>query len=125
MVDRVRGTWGRYDEDDTSIPPVPFSARDVAEFAPHWVPIAKALAPVVRFDYGAWETEGQLRRIGSAQNPFGNVRPVRLFLPGGHLWDHAGLVRALLPHTSEGPSPGHADAPSRRWRMAESAARLR
>jgi hypothetical protein len=28
---------------------VPFSARDVAEFAPHWVPIAKALAPVVRF----------------------------------------------------------------------------
>jgi hypothetical protein len=114
-----------YDEDDTSIPPVPFSARDVAEFAPHWVPIAKALAPVVRFDYGAWETEGQLRRIGSAQNPFGNVRPVRLFLPGGHLWDHAGLVRALLPHTSEGPSPGHADAPRRRRRMAESAARLR
>ena len=88
-----------YDEDDTSIPPVPFSARDVAEFGPHWVPIAKALAPLVRFDYGAWDTEGQLRRVGSAQDPFGNVRPVRLFLPGGHLMDHAGLVRALLPHT--------------------------
>ncbi len=37
---------------------MPFSARDVAEFAPHWVPIAKALAPVVPFDYGAWDTEG-------------------------------------------------------------------
>ena len=63
------------------------------------MPIARALSSVVPFDYGAWETEGRVRRVGSAQDPFGHVRPVRLFLPGSHLWDHAGLVRALLPHT--------------------------
>ena len=80
------------------------------------MPIAKALAPVVRFDYGAWQTEGQVRRVGSAQDPFGNVRPVRLFLPGGHLWDHAGLRKLLMALV---PLPGD---PFRKHRRAEEAA---
>lgn len=83
------------DEDEPGFPPIPFLARDVAEFSPRWTTIARALAPLVKFDYGAWETEGQIRRIGSLQDKFGHVRPVLLFLPGGHLGDYVALVRAL------------------------------
>ena len=84
-----------YEEDEPSLPPVPFSAGDVAEFSPQWNSIAQALAPPVGFDHGAWETEGQMRRIGSLQDKFGHVRPVLLFLPGGHLGDYTFLLRSL------------------------------
>jgi hypothetical protein len=88
-----------YYEEETEIPPMPFSSEEVAEFAPHWMPIAKALAAAVGFDFGAWEADGAVRRIGSLQDPFGHVRPVLLFLPGGHLGDHAALVRSLIGRT--------------------------
>ena len=83
-VDGEEGFVG-YGENEPGLPPVPFSAGDVAEFIPQWNPIAQALAPAVRFDHGAWETEGQMRSIGSLQDKFGHVRAVLLFLPGGHL----------------------------------------
>ena len=83
------------DEDEPGFPPIQFLARDVAEFAPHWISIAQALAPLVKFDYGAWETEGPLRRVGTLQDKFGHARPLLLFLPGGHLGDYPGLIRSL------------------------------
>jgi len=83
------------DEDDPGFPPIPFLARDVAEFSPHWTSIAQALAPLVRFDYGAWEIEGPLRRVGTLQDKFGHARPLLLFLPGGHLGDYSELFRSL------------------------------
>ncbi len=103
-----------YSEDEPSLPPVPFSARDVAEFSPQWNPIAQALAPAVGFDHGAWETEGQLRRIGSLQDKFGHVRPVLLFLPGGHLGDYTVLLRSLSAR-----SDSTVLFPSARWLIAD------
>ena len=84
-----------YDEDDTGIPPVPISARDVAEFGPHWKTIAEALAVAVGFDYDTWESEGHLRRIGSLQDSFGHVRAVLLFMSPGGLGDYHYLFRTL------------------------------
>ncbi len=103
-----------YHENEPSLPPVPFSARDVAEFSPQWKPIAQALASAVGFDYGAWETEGQLRRIGSVQDKFGHVRPVLLFLPGGHLGDYTVLLRSLSARTDSTVL-----FPSSRWLTAD------
>jgi hypothetical protein len=103
-----------YGEDEPSLPPVPFSAGDVAEFSPQWNPIAQALAPAVPFDHGAWETEGQMRRIGSLQDKFGHVRPVLLFLPGGHLGDYTVLLRSLSARTDSTVL-----FPSGRWLTAD------
>jgi hypothetical protein len=84
-----------YYEDDTSIPPVPFSAGDVAELAPLWTPIAKALAAAVGFDYDTWESEGHLRRVGSLQDSCGHLRAMLLFMPPGGLFDYHYLFRTL------------------------------
>jgi len=102
------------DEDDPGFPPIPFLARDIAEFSPEWTSIARALAPLLGFDYGAWETEGQMRRIGSLQDKFGHVRPVFLFLPSGYLGDYAGLIRSLALQ-----SDSTVLFPSGRWFTAE------
>ena len=103
-----------YSEDEPGVPPVPFSAGDVAEFSPHWNPIAQGLAPAVGFDHGAWETEGPLRRIGSLQDKFGHVRPVLLFLPCGHLGDYTVLLRSLSARTDSTVL-----FPSGRWLTAD------
>jgi hypothetical protein len=84
-----------YDEDDTAIPPVPFAASEVAEFAPHWKPIGEALAGDVGFDYDTWESGGHLRRIGTKHEPNGRTTEVLLFLPTGGLGDYHYLFSAL------------------------------
>jgi hypothetical protein len=106
-----------YYEDDTSIPPVPFSARDVAEFGPHWKTIAEALVVAVGFDYDTWESEGHLRRIGSLQDSFGHVRAVLLFMPPGSLGDYHYLFRSLSARFD-----CTVLVPSGRWITAEIAA---
>lgn len=93
------GGFVGFDEDDTAVPPVPFPAADVAEFAPRWDAVAKALAAVVGFDHGVWERDGAVRRVGSIQDALGHVRPVLLFLPPGGFGDHAVLVRDLIGRT--------------------------
>lgn len=101
-------------DDDASMPPIPFKAADVAEMQPRWEPIARALADFIRFDYGAWENQGNLRRIGSNQDPFGRVSAVLLFLPPGHLGDYHGLFREL---SARGEST--VLFPTSRWFTAE------
>lgn len=64
-----------------------------------WEPIARALADALGFDYGAWETEGDLRRVGFSQDPFGRVSPVLLILTPGHLGDYQELFRELSTRT--------------------------
>jgi hypothetical protein len=86
-------------DEDPSVPPIPFKAADVAEMQLRWEPIARALADAIGFDYGAWETQGDLRRVGSSQDPFGRVSPVLLFLPPGHLGDYQNLFRELSIRT--------------------------
>jgi hypothetical protein len=81
--------------DDPSIPPIPYSAADVAAMEPCWNTIASALAELLGFDHGTWENNGHIRRIGSSQDPFGRVTPVLLFLPLGHLGDYQSLFREL------------------------------
>lgn len=87
------------DPDDPGRPPLPLTASEAAEFSPRWDAVARALASAIGFDHGAWENDGQVRRVGSLQDPFGHVRPVLLFLPAGHLGDHAGLCRSLGART--------------------------
>ncbi len=82
-------------DDHADLPPIPFKAAEVAALRPHWEPVAQALAAAIGFDYGAWENQGHLRRIGSCQDPFGRVSPVLLFLPPGHLGDYQGLFSEL------------------------------
>lgn len=101
-------------DDDASIPPIPFKAAEVAEMQPRWEPIAGALANAIGFDYGAWENQGNIRRIGSTQDPFGRVSPVLLFLPPGHLGDYHGLFRDLSTRTQSTVL-----LPSSRWLTAE------
>jgi hypothetical protein len=101
-------------DDDPSIPPIPFTAAEVAEMRPRWEPLARALAEGIGFDYGAWENQGNLRRIGSTQDPFGRVSPVLLFLPPGHLGDYHGLFRELTTRTESTVL-----FPSARWLSAE------
>ena len=85
--------------DDWSAPPIAIKAADAVEMQPHWEPIARSLANCIGFDYGAWETSGHLRRIGSCQNPFGHVSPVLLFLSPGQLGDYHELFRDLSCRT--------------------------
>lgn len=66
---------------------------------PRWDKIARALAASIGFDYGAWENHGDLRRIGSSQDPFGRVSPVLLLLPPGRLGDYSALFRKLSAQT--------------------------
>jgi len=87
------------DDDNPAHPPIEVSASDVAEFTPDWNAIGRALAPLVDFDYGAWENEGQVRKIGSKPDDSGNVRPVLLFLPAGHFWDYTELLVELGART--------------------------
>ena len=87
------------DPDDPGRPPLPLAASEAAELSPRWHAVARALASAIGFDHGAWENEGQVRRVGSLQDPFGHVRPVLLFLPAGHLGDHAALSRSLAART--------------------------
>jgi hypothetical protein len=101
-------------DDDPSIPPIHFKAADVAEVQPHWEPIARSLAELLGFNHGAWEHSGNLRRIGSTQDPFGRVTPVILFLPAGHLGDYNGLFRNLSARTESTVL-----FPSSRWFTAE------
>jgi hypothetical protein len=101
-------------DDDPSIPPIPFKAMEVVEMRTHWEPIARALAKIIGFDYGAWENQGSLRRIGSTQDPFGRVSPVLLFLPPGHLGDYHGLFRELSTRTES-----NVLFPTSRWLTAE------
>ncbi len=42
-----------------------------------------------------WESEGHLRRVDSAQDAFGHVRAVLLFLPPGNLGNYPCLFRSL------------------------------
>jgi hypothetical protein len=86
-------------DDDGDVPPIPFKAADVAEMQPRWDAIAQALANMIDFDYGAWENQGILRRIGSSQDPFGHVSAVLLFLPPGRLGDYHGLFSELSSRT--------------------------
>ena len=81
------------------MPPIPFKAADVAEMQPRWELLGRALADAVGFDYGAWENHGDLRRVGSSQDPFGRVSPVLLFLPPGRLGDYHDLFRELSART--------------------------
>lgn len=101
-------------DDDPSIPPIPFKAAEVVEMLPHWEAIAQALAEIIGFDYGAWENQGSLRRIGSTQDPFGRVSPVLLFLPPGHLGDYHGLFREVSTRTESTVL-----FPTSRWLSAE------
>jgi len=101
-------------DDDASMPPIPFKPAEVAAIQPHWEPIARALADAIGFDYGAWEIQGDLRRIGSNQDPFGRVSPVLLFLPPGHLGDYHGLFRDLSSRAESTVL-----FPSSRWLTAE------
>jgi hypothetical protein len=101
-------------DDDPSIPPIPFKAAEVAEMRPHWEVIARALAEIIGFDYGAWENQGSLRRTGSTQDPFGRVSPVLLYLPPGHLGDYHGLYRELSTR-----SDSTVLFPTSRWLTAE------
>jgi hypothetical protein len=101
-------------DDDPSLPPIPFRAADVVAMRPSWEPIGQALATALRFDYGAWENQGSLRRIGSSQDPFGRVTPVLLFLPPGHLGDYHGLFRELSAR-----SESTVLFPGKRWFTAE------
>lgn len=96
------------------VPPIPFKASDVAEMQPRWEPIARALADVIGFDFGAWENHGNLRRIGSCQDSFGRVSPVLLFLPPGNLGDYHGLFRDLSSRTESTVL-----FPTHRWFTAE------
>jgi hypothetical protein len=84
------------------------------EIRPHWEAIAQALAEIIGFDYGAWENQGSLRRIGSTQDPFGRVSPVLLYLPPGHLGDYHGLYRDLSSRTESTVL-----FPSSRWLTTE------
>lgn len=102
------------EEDGPMYEPIPLKAREVAEFRPHWEMVARALAPVVGFDYGAWECEGDLRRIGSAQDAFGHVRAVLLFMPPGNLGDYPYLFRSLSAR-----SDSTVLFPTSRWITAE------
>ncbi|MEY4245639.1 MAG: hypothetical protein RLZZ245_3224 [Verrucomicrobiota bacterium] len=86
-------------DEDLGVPPIPFKAAEVAEMQPRWEAIARALATAIGFDYGAWENHGDLRRVGSSQDPFGRVSPVLLFLPSGHLGDYQNLFRELSVRT--------------------------
>jgi hypothetical protein len=95
-------------------PQIPFKAADVAEIQPHWKSIARTLADAIGFDFGTWENSGNLRRIGSTQDPFGRVTPVLLFLPPGHLGDYHGLFRELSVR-----SESTVLFPSHRWCTAE------
>ena len=101
-------------DDDASMPPIPFKAAEVAEMQPRWEPIARALAESIDFNYGAWEHSGNLRRIGSSQDPFGRVTPVLLFLPPGHLGDYHCLFRELTEREKSTVL-----FPSSRWFTAE------
>ena len=101
-------------DDDASMPPIPFKAADVVEMQPHWESIARALAESIDFNYGAWENSGNLRRIGSSQDPFGRVTQVLLFLPPGHLGDYHCLFRELSERTKSTVL-----FPSSRWFTAE------
>jgi hypothetical protein len=84
-----------YDENDTAIPPVPYTAEDVAEFAPHWKSVGEALAAAVGFDYDAWESDGHLRRIGTMVGPTGRATTVLLFFPPGGLGDYHCLFSSI------------------------------
>jgi hypothetical protein len=101
-------------DEDASMPPIPFKAAEVAEMAPCWEPVARRLADSIGFDYGAWEHRGNLRRVGSCQDPFGRVSPVLLFLPPGLLGDYQGLFRELTTRTESTVL-----FPSSRWLTAE------
>lgn len=96
------------------MPPIPYKAADVAEMQPRWETIVRSLAELLGFDHGAWENSGNLRRIGSSQDPFGRVTPVLLFLPPGHLGDYHGLFRELSARTESTVL-----FPSSRWFTAE------
>jgi hypothetical protein len=97
-------------DDDPSTPPIPYKAADVVEMEPLWEPVARALTSAIRFDFGVWETQGHLRRVGSSQDAFGRVTPVLLFLPPGYLGDCHGLLRALVNRTDS-----RVLLPNRRW----------
>lgn len=86
-------------DDDFAMDPIPFKAADVVEMQPQWEPIAKSLAEVLGFDYGAWENHGHLRHIGSSQDTFGRISPVLLFMPPGNLGDLHCLFRDLAATT--------------------------
>jgi hypothetical protein len=86
-------------DEDAGMPPIPFKAADVAEMQPRWEFLGRALADAIGFDYGAWENHGDLRRVGSSQDPFGRVSPVLLFLPPGRLSDYHDLFRELSART--------------------------
>ncbi len=101
-------------DDDHARPPIPFKAAEVVEMQPHWDSIAQTLGEVVGFDYGAWENQGNLRRVGSTQDPFGRVSPVLLYLPPGHLGDYHGFFRELSSRTESTVL-----LPSSRWLTAE------
>jgi hypothetical protein len=102
------------DEDDPGFPPVPCAADDVEELAPDWREVAAAVAGLVRFDQGAWENTGHVRRIGSSQDSFGRVSPVLLFMPSGGLGDYQLLIRELLNRP-----PSTILFPTARWFTAE------
>jgi hypothetical protein len=88
-----------WDDENPAAAPAPLSFSDVMGMQPRWDAVGPALAEAVGFDYGAWETDGSLRRIGSLQDGFGHVRAVLLFMPAGHFGDHASLVRGLIGRT--------------------------
>jgi len=86
-------------DDEGWTAPNPLKVEDVVELEPHWEPIAQELAGRLQFDYGAWDNKGDIRRIGSCQDPFGRVSPVLLFLPPGALGDWQVLFRELSTRT--------------------------
>jgi hypothetical protein len=88
-----------YDEEFASVPPIPFTAWEIAELCPQWKSIAWALASAVGFVHGSWETEGYLRQVGSLQDSFGHVRAVLLFMPPGNFGDYPYLFRMLASRT--------------------------
>ncbi len=101
-------------DDDPARPPIPFKAAEVVEMQPRWEHIGRALADAIGFDFGAWENQGHIRRIGSTQDPFGRVSPVLLFVPPGHLGDYHALFRELSIRTESTVL-----LPTSRWLTAE------
>lgn len=98
VVDGEDGYVG-IDPDDPGLPPLPLTATESAEVRPRWEAVARSLATALGFNYGAWDDDGQIRRIGSIQDSFGHVRPVLPFMPAGHLGDHSALCRSLVGRT--------------------------
>jgi len=100
-------------DDEGWTAPIPLKVEDVVELEPHWEPIAQELAARLQFDYGAWDNNGDIRRIGSCQDPFGRVSPVLLFLPPGAPGDSQILFRE--PFTRTGST---VFLPAARWLTA-------